>query len=100
MSNYLIVGTGGANVEMGTTGAGYSGIGTIISADREDGGEELELKNRYGNTFAIIFFNDRDECSIDVIFKSDLTIPVRGDSLSLCGLTGVLCKKITHKWEN
>jgi hypothetical protein len=100
MSNYLLVGTAGANVDYGTEGAGYLAIGTIVSAERNDTGDKLEIKDRYGNVVAVIYFNNKGECSIDVIFDSTVTLPTRGAVLSLCGLTDVLCDSIKHKWEN
>ena len=100
MSNFLIVGSAGAGVEMGTDGVGYTAIGTIVGANRSDEGDILELKDRKGSVFAVIYFNDKNECSIDVIFDSTVTIPVRGDALDLCGLVDVLCKTIRHVWAN
>ncbi len=100
MSTFLIVGTAGANVDFGTENAEYSAIGTIVSAERNDTGDKLELKDRNGNVFCVIYFNDKNECTIDVIFDSTVTLPIRGDALSLCGLTDVLCDSIKHKWEN
>lgn len=100
MSNFLIVGTAGANFEFGTDGAGYTAIGTIVDAKRSDDGDKLELKDRKGAVFVVIYFNDKNECSINVIFDSTVDLPVRGDALSLCELTDVLCDKIEHVWSN
>lgn len=98
-SNYLIKGTATAP-EFSTDGAGYTGIGVIVSADRKDGSDKLEIKDRQGNVVIVVYFNKKNECSIDVIFSSTTTLPVIGDFLSLCGLTNVLCDEINHKWEN
>lgn len=99
MSNYLIVGTAGADIAMGTTDMGYSAIGTIVSGDRKDSGDILEIKDRYGNVVAKVYFNDKNECSLDAIFDSTVDLPVRGDAISLAGLTDVLVEEITLKWE-
>lgn len=96
-NTYLIVGDD--NIEFGTDGAEYTGIGTIVGADREDGGDKLEIKNRKGNVFAVVYFNDQNQCSFDAIFDSSVDIPVRGDAIDLCGLTDVLVDKIKHKWQ-
>lgn len=100
MSTFLIVGTAGEDFEFGTDGVGYTGIGTIVSGGRDDTGDKLELRDRKGAVFVVIYFNDKNECTIDVIFDSTVTIPERGDALSLCGLTSVLCDRVQHKWEN
>jgi hypothetical protein len=97
--NYLIVGAGGANVHFGTGTVGYTGIGVIVSSDRQDGGDKLELKDRQGNVFAVIYFNANNQCSIDVIFDSTVDIPERGDAIDVCGLVGVLVDDVKHKWE-
>ncbi len=99
-SSYLIVGADGADFELGTESAEYTGIGTIVSASRKDGGEELKLKDRLGNTFVVIFFDDNNECQIDAIFDSGVTPPVRGDNIDLCGVTDALVMTIEHKWDN
>lgn len=95
--NYLIVGTG--DIGFGTDSAGYTGIGVIISATRKDGGDKLEIKDRQGNVFIVVYFNAKNECEIEVLFDEETTIPERGDALSLCGLTNVLCDDIEHKWS-
>jgi len=100
MSNYLLVGTAGANVVMGTEDIGYSAIGTIVQGNRKDGAEKVFIKDRYGNTVAVIYFDYKNQCSIDVIFDSTVTLPSIGDALSLANLTDVLCDTITLKWEN
>ncbi len=97
-NNYLVIGSG--NPEFGTDGVGYTAIGVITGAERDDSGDKLELKDRQGNVIAVIYYNDKNECSIDVIFDADATLPVRGDAINVCGLTGVLVDSLTHKWEN
>jgi len=99
MSNYLLVGTSGANAVVGTADAGYNAIGTIVSAERKDSSDQLELKDRYGNVVVVIYFNYKNECTIDVIFDSTVSLPAIGDALSVCGLTIVLVDTITLKWE-
>ena len=99
MSTFLVKGTAGANVKMGTAGYGYSGIGTIVSGGRTDTGDILEIKDRYGNVVAKIYFNERNECTFDAIFDSTVDIPVRSDSINIAGLTAVLVDQVDHKWE-
>lgn len=98
MSNFLIVGTAGADAVIGTEDAGYSAIGTIIDAERKDGSKQLLIPDRYGNTVAIVYFDFQNKCTINVIFDSTVTLPDIGDALSLCGLTDVLVDNIGLKW--
>lgn len=99
---YRIVGTGSGagNIEFGSTGAGYTAVGQVQSASRKDGGEKLELKTRKGNTFCVIYFNAKGECSIKAIFDSTFALPVRGDAIDLCGVSGVLVEDISHDWAS
>lgn len=97
-TNYLVVGSD--DIEFSSDGAGYTGIGVIVNASRKDGGDKLELKDRQGNVFAVVYFNDKNECEFESIFDSSVTIPVRGDAISVCGKTNVLVDEIEHKWEN
>lgn len=98
--NYLIVGTAGADIEFGTGEVGYTAIGTIVSGGHDHGGDKLEIKGRQGGVIAVVYFNDKDECEIEVIFDSSASLPERGDSLSLCGLANVLCDGWKKAWEN
>lgn len=97
---YRIVGTGSGagNVEFGTTGVGYTAVGQVQSGSRKDGGKTLELVTRKGNTFCVIYFDDRGECTLDAIFDSTYTLPARGDAIDVCGLTGCLVMDVSHKW--
>lgn len=98
---YRVVGTtsGAGDIEFGTTGAGYFSVGEIQSASLKQGGEKLELKSRNGNTFCVIYFNSKGECSITAIWDNDYADPARGDAISLCGLANVLVEDVTHNWS-
>jgi hypothetical protein len=100
MSNYLIVGTAGANIVMGTADIGYTAIGTIISGGNDREGSQLVIPDRYGNEVAVVYFNLKNKCTIDVIFDSTVILPALGDALSLMNLTNVLCDKVSLKWAN
>lgn len=97
---FLIKGTAGANITFGTGDVGYTAIGTIVSATKKLGGDKLEIKGRQGGVIIVIYFNEKNECEIQVIFDSEATLPERGDALSVCGLTNVLCDEVETKWEN
>ena len=97
-ANYRILGN--QNVEFGTESVGGAGIGVILSASRKDSGDKLEIKDTNGNVFIVICFNDKGECEIKVIFDSTVTLPVRGDTLDICGVVGTLVDEIDHDWDN
>lgn len=99
LGNYLIVGTAGADNILGTEDMGYSAIGTIVSGGDKETSDKLEIKDRYGNVVAVIYFNDKHECTIEVIFDSTVTLPGIGDTISVAGLVNVIVDSIEKKWE-
>lgn len=97
MANYTLIGDG--DIVFGTTEVGYTTIGEIQSGGQKKGGDMLELKNRYGNTFVVIFFNEADECTIEAIFDTDYTLPARGDLIDIMSLEDVIVLDWELKWE-
>lgn len=97
-ANYKIVGTG--DIEFGTSAAASDDVGVIVSASRKDGGDKLEIKDDNGNVYIVVYFNDKGECEIKAIFDTGTSIPARGDTLDICGLTATLVDEIDHDWEN
>src|SRR5436190_11974665 len=98
--NFLNVGTDGANAAFGTGDVEYSGIGTIVSGGNNLTGDKFEAKGRNGGVIFVVYFNEKNECEIEAIFDSEVELPVRGDSLSLMGLTNVLCDEVKIDWKN
>ncbi|MGC3991695.1 MAG: hypothetical protein QM796_18790 [Chthoniobacteraceae bacterium] len=96
-TTYNIVGSG--NIQFGTGELGTT-YGVIVSASNKLGGDKLELKDEHGNVFVVVYFNDKNECEIQVIFDSGTALPVRGDNVSLAGLTDVLVDEVTQNWAN
>lgn len=97
-SSFKVVGD--SDIEFGTDGVGYTGIGVIVDADRKDGGDKVEIRDRKGNVIAVVYFNDKSECEINVLFETGVTIPARGDDIDICGLIDVLVDEVQHKWAN
>jgi hypothetical protein len=96
--NYTIVGD--QDIEFGTDGVGYTAIGVIVSASRKLGGDKLEIKDREGNVYAVVYFNEKNECEIEAIFDAGVTIPDRGAAIDVCGVIDVLVDEVEHVWEN
>ena len=96
--NYTIVGTG--NIVFGTHAVGYTAIGVITDASDDRGGEILELKNRYGNTWLQIYFDDRNDGEFSAILDSTATLPERGDLIDVCGHTDVIVQSYSLSWAN
>lgn len=97
-TNYTIVGTG--NITFGTNAVGYTAIGVITDATDDRGGDILELKNRYGNTWLKVYFDDRNDGEFTAILDSTATVPERGDLIDVCGFTDVIVEGHTKTWSN
>jgi hypothetical protein len=97
---YRIVGTtnGATDVEIGTTGVGYTTVGEIQSATNKLTGDTVELKTRKGNVFAVVFLNNMKEGSFEAIWDDDFTIPARGDAITVFGAATFLVMDVEEKW--
>jgi len=62
------------------------------------GGETDYIFDEDGFTITQIFFDDRDECSIDVLCETATAQPDRGDDVQICGLACIV-QDSTLKWE-
>lgn len=96
--NYRIQGTGA--IAFGTEDVGYTDVGVIQSASNQLGGDKLELKNRKGNVFLVVYFNEKNECELKAIFDTGFTLPARGDAIAILDLTNVLVDDVTLNYEN
>jgi len=84
-----------------TWGAGEgANMGKVQSATRKHGGEKVELKDENGETFCVIYFDHKDECEFTAIFNSDVTLPSRGDQITIGGVTGARVDDYDVMWEN
>lgn len=97
MPNYTIVGDG--DIEFGAGGATAVAVGQVQSASHQSGGEELALKDEDGNTFLIIFFDDKGECELEAIWDTGYALPARGDIIAICEEASAIVKTVTKKWS-
>lgn len=72
--------------------------GIIQSQNRDITGEEDYIFDNDGFTITEIFFDDRDECSIDILVETGTTPPARGDDITLAGLACIV-QKSSLKWQ-
>lgn len=98
MPNYTIKGTG--DIAFGTEDVGYTDVGVIQSASNQVGGDKLELKDRNGNVFLVVYFNDKNECELKAIFDTTFDLPARGDQIDLFDLTDLLVDEVRLDYEN
>lgn len=74
----------------------YAG-GIIQSQGRESAGEEDYIYDNDGFTITEIFFDDRDECTIDILVEAGTTMPARGSDITIAGLDCIV-QKASMKW--
>jgi hypothetical protein len=94
MPNYTIKGNN--LITWGTSTA--TALGICTSASKKAGGEITKIKDEDGNTTSVVYFDDQDGVEFEFINQTGVDIPARGDAMSVCGLTDVLCDESEIKW--
>jgi hypothetical protein len=91
----------GTDIIWGTSsaGSGLSAYGKVLSATSKSGGEVFEQKDENGETYSVVFFDDTEEITVEVLSKTAATKPARGTSLSIAGVTGALVIDSEDKWS-
>ena len=84
-----------------TWGAGGAGsLGKIQSGSRKLSGDKVELLDENGEVFSAIYFNNKNECEFEAVFLSTVTLPSRGDTITIGGIASCLVDDIEEKWAN
>lgn len=84
-----------------TWGAGDgASMGKVQSATRKLGGDKVELLDENGEVFAVVYFNDKNECEFEAIFLAAVNLPDRGDTITIGGVASCLVDDIEEKWSN
>jgi len=80
--------------DVGTT------FGIVTAGGRKHTGDIAEIKDEDGNVIATIYFNEKDECEVTAIYQTSITLPERGDSITICGVLTALVAEWEFKWES
>lgn len=97
VANYTIVGDG--DIGFGAEDVNFTAAGEVQSASTKNTGQKLELKNKHGNTFCVVYFDENNQGQIEVIWDQTYTIPERGDTIDAMGITDFLVDEVEKKWE-
>ena len=89
---------GNQSLEWGTAEGG--GTGFVQSAKAKLGGEKLELKDEAGETVAVVYFDEKNECEFEALAQSGVTLPGRGDTISIGGVSNCLVDEVEEMWDN
>ncbi len=76
----------------------YAGSGILVSGNKKLSGDKLEVKDETGYVVAVIFFNDKNEFSFEMIVKTAAPTLARGDQLTLAGLVA-LVDDVEEMWK-
>ena len=85
----------GIETEAGDTHA----AGLIVSQNHGIDGGVAFVKDQEGHTVGEIFFDDKDECDVDVDCETGTTLPARGDDVQIAGIDCIV-QTASFKWEN
>jgi hypothetical protein len=88
MSNVPVI-RGDNTVLFGSEGV-YTGNGIITGGNKRLNGEKLEVADETGYIVAVIYFNEKNECSFEMIVKTAAPDLERGDEIEICGVAACL----------
>lgn len=80
-------------------GVGSIYTGLITRASRKKNGETEVIYDSNGFVITKIFFDDKQECEIELIFESGTTEPTRGDAITFNSQAGFLVENTELMWE-
>jgi DNA/RNA endonuclease YhcR with UshA esterase domain len=89
---------GDSTVLWGTAG-GTTISGIIVSVRDQLTGEMVEIPDEVGFTVTVVFFNDRDECEVQLIVKTSVPDLKRGDAVTIAGIDNCLVTEREVNWE-
>jgi len=88
------------DIVWGTTTAGTLTQGIILSATRKKTSEVFEQKNAIGENHSVIFYDEKEELSCEVLADPAATLPEIGAEVTLAGVTAALVIDCEEKWSN
>jgi hypothetical protein len=88
----------GQDIVWGTETAGTLSQGKILSCDSKSGGKMFEQEDENGETYSVVFYDDTEEITVEVLAGASATKPARGAELDIAGVTDALVIDSTEKW--
>lgn len=87
-------------IAWGTTGAGTSTLGVILSTTSKGTSDVFEQKNAIGENHSVIFYDQKDEVTVEVLAKPDAVKPEPGAEVAIAGITAALVIDSEYVWSN
>lgn len=89
----------GQEVIWGASSAGtLTNQGKILSASKKKASKLVEQEDEDGETYSVIFYDQTEEATIEILSKTAATIPDPGDLLTVVGVTDMLVIDAEEKW--
>ncbi len=89
----------GDDLIWGTEEAGTLTQGKILSCESKSGGKMFEQEDENGETYSVIFYDDTEEITVEVLAGEEATKPARGDEIDIAGVTDALVTESADKWS-
>lgn len=96
MSNVPVI-KGDNTVLFGADGV-YSGSGIITGGNKKSEAEKLEVIDENGFVVSVIYFNNKKECSFDMVVKTAAPDLAPGDTITICGVALCLVDNCEEIW--
>ena len=88
----------GDNTVLWGTGSGTTLAGIIVRVRNMLTGEMVEIPDENGFTVSVVYFNDKNECEVEMIVKTSYPTIARGDTVTIMGVTA-LANDYEKVWE-
>lgn len=88
----------GDNTVIWGSGAVYA-TGIITRGNAKTTGEKFLVKDNNGFTVTAIYFDDRNECSFEMIVQTAAADLERGDFITVGGITSCIVEECEKIWE-
>lgn len=88
----------GQDVVWGTQNAGTLTHGKILSATSKSTAKSFEQEDENGELYSMIFHDQREEITVEVLCNPTAVKPAIGSTLTVCGVTAALVMDSEEKW--
>lgn len=80
----------GVTATWGTSEVAHTAFGIVTKASKKHSAEKDKIGDIDGDTVGVIYFDENDAFTVDIICKASITEPAAGDNITLMGLTAIV----------
>lgn len=82
-----------------TEGGTLASAGKLLSVDLKKTSKQFEQEGENGEVYSVIFYDQREEVTCEVVCKTAATIPSPGSNITVGGVTDLIVSDATVKWK-